>query len=250
MDAAKGRRGERKEASLLLTTHLLLFYRVPSFSRLFFLFVDIRAARVRDFRLMSLLQTKLLSQRLALGACLILLLMMAGCGGSLYKVRPAINGPMTGAFREARGGGILLRAAPLLTDEESQELFEANLPLVGLLPVRIEMTNESSAAIPLKRLKFRLTDDSHTEWKTRAVKDVVSRILKSDEVTLYNPNSKKSFADALSVHAFKADAPLGAAERRQGLIFFQSPKKEPVASPHGLTLILEGLPQPVEIRLN
>ncbi|MCA1574645.1 MAG: hypothetical protein LC770_08945 [Acidobacteria bacterium] len=46
-------------------------------------------------------------------------------------------------------------------------------------------------------------------------------------------------------------APLSPADRRrQGFLFFQTPNKEPVASPRGLTLLGERLPQPVEIVLN
>ena len=53
---------------------------------------------------------------------------------------------------------LVLRATPLLTDEESQELFEANLPLAGLLPVRMEMVNKGSAPVEMERARFRLRD--------------------------------------------------------------------------------------------
>src|SRR3982751_5056438 len=84
-------------------------------------------------------------------------LLLSGCGGgSLYKVKPVVNAPMTSAAGTASAGGIEFRAAPLLTDAESQELFEANLPLASLLPVRVEMMNESGAALPLNKVRFRL----------------------------------------------------------------------------------------------
>jgi hypothetical protein len=45
--------------------------------------------------------------------------------------------------------------------------------------------------------------------------------------------------------------PLSETQRRhQGFIFFETPKKEPVESPRGLVLVIERLPQPVEIHLN
>ncbi len=40
------------------------------------------------------------------------------------------------------------------------------------------------------------------------------------------------------------------AQSRRGLIFFQTPKKEPVEAPRGLVLTIERLPQPLELRLN
>ncbi|MDT5062683.1 MAG: hypothetical protein QOH63_3142 [Acidobacteriota bacterium] len=180
---------------------------------------------------------------------LVLAFVMAGCGGSLYKVKPKVDAPVTGG-KEASAGGFNVRAVPLVTDEESQELFEANLPLGGLLPVRLEMSNESGATLSFKRVRFHLRDSDGREWKLRSPKQVVSRILDSDKIYLYNPNSRKKFEEALGEHAFETATPLDAGKQRRGLIFFQTPKKEQINSPRGLVLTIEGLPQPVEVIFN
>jgi hypothetical protein len=188
----------------------------------------------------------------ACAACWMLLslvLVLASCGGSLYKVKPKIDAPVVGG-REASASGFSVRAVPLLTDEESQDLFQANLPLGGLLPVRLEINNESGAPILFKRVKFRLSDGEGRQWKVRSPKQAVSRILTADEVYLYNPNSRKKFEEAVSEHAFDLGTPLETGRQRRGLIFFQTPKKESVASPRGLVLIIEELPQPVEVIFN
>ena len=178
-----------------------------------------------------------------------LVLFAAGCGGSLYKVKPKLDAPVTGG-REASAGGFHVRAVPLLTDEESQELFQANLPLGGLLPVRLEISNESGAPISFKHVRLRLGDGEGKEWKLRSPKQAVSRIMTADEIYLYNPNSRKKFEEAVTEHAFDLGTPLEAGRQRRGLIFFQTPKKESVASPRGLVLTIEGLPQPVEVIFN
>jgi hypothetical protein len=180
---------------------------------------------------------------------LLLALLMAGCGGSLYKVKPKVDAPVTGG-KDASASGFNVRAVPLLTDEESQELFEANLPLGGLLPVRLEINNESGAPLSFKRVRFRLRDVDGREWKLRSPKQVVSRVIDSDQVYLYNPNSRKKFEAALGQHAFDIQTPLDPTQHRRGLIFFQTPKKEQIASPRGLVLTIEGLPQPIEIIFN
>jgi hypothetical protein len=180
-----------------------------------------------------------------LGLCLI----AASCGGSLYKVKPKIDAPVTGG-KEASASGFSIRAVPLLTDEESQDLFQANLPLGGLLPVRLEINNESGAAISFKRVRFKLSDGEGRQWKLRSPKQAVSRIMTADEIYLYNPNSRKKFEQAVSEHAFDLTTPLEAGRQRRGLVFFQTPKKESVASPRGLVLTIEGLPQPVEVIFN
>jgi hypothetical protein len=105
-----------------------------------------------------------------------------------------------------------------------------------LLPVRLEISNEGGAPLSFKRVRFHLRDGDGREWKLRSPKQVVSRILKSDQIYLYNPNSRKKFEEALSQHAFDIAAPLDMAKQRRGLIFFQTPKKEQIASPRGLVL--------------
>jgi hypothetical protein len=183
---------------------------------------------------------------------LTLTISLAGCGGSLYKVAPAPNAsaPLIEGAKGTEVGGISVRAIPLVTDEESQELFEANLLLAGLLPVRIELNNNANTPLDFKRVRFHLRDDTGREWKARTPKQSVARILDANEIYLYNPNSRKKFLEAFTRHTLNTATPLATAERRQGLIFFQTPKKEAVASPRNLTLSIEGLPQPIELRLN
>lgn len=175
--------------------------------------------------------------------------LIAGCGGSLYKVKPKVDAPIVGG-KERSAGGFTVRAVALLTDEENQELFEANLPLAGLLPVRIEMSNASNSSLLFKHVRFRLRDGEGREWKARAPKEVASRIMKTDDIYVYNPKARKKFVEDLSAHAFDLGPPLDAGRHRRGLIFFQKPDNEQVANQNNLVLSIEGLPQPIEIELN
>jgi hypothetical protein len=157
--------------------------------------------------------------------------------------------PLTAATADV--GSVSFRAAPLLTDEETQELFEANLQLAGLLPVRFEVTHKGGEPLLLKKLKFKLQDAAGNEWKLVSGKQAVSRILKANAVFTYNPNSRKTFEKEFRAHDFDLKSPLTHLERqRQGLIIFLSPQNEPVASPPGVTLLIEGLAQPVALKLN
>jgi len=174
------------------------------------------------------------------------------CAGSLYKVKPAIElPPLTESAKGASAGGVTVRAVPLMTDEESQELFEANLPLSGILAVRVDLVFESGVALELKRARFRLRDGEGKDWKLVSAKQAISQVLKTNEVYTYNPNSRKQFEKEFAAYAVDLKEPLSDSDRRrQGFLFFQTPKKEPVASPQGLVLSVEGLPQRVEIPLN
>src|SRR6266850_2820916 len=100
-------------------------------------------------------------QRLTFPVFLMVLCVLAsGCAGSLFKVKPATElPPLPDSAKHADLGGVTIRVAPLLTDEESQELFEANLPLSGVLPVRIELIYETGGVpVDLKRARFHLHD--------------------------------------------------------------------------------------------
>lgn len=178
-------------------------------------------------------------------------ILTTACGGSLYKVKPVVEAPpLADGAAGTEAGGVRVRAVPILTDEETQELFESNLLLAGLLPVRVEIDNRSGALVDLKKLRFRLRDGAGREWRARNAKQAVSRILEANQVYLYNPNSRRAFEEDFRAHALQIETPLAQGEQRSGLVFFLTPEKQPVSSPRGLVLSIEKLPQPLELRLN
>src|SRR5688572_9167746 len=185
--------------------------------------------------------------------CLFLLLVtLTSCSSSLFKVKPVTElPPLPAGVRSADAGGVTIRAAPLLSDEESQELFEANLPVSGVLPVRIELAFQSGLPIETKRARFRLRDDQKQEWKLLSPKNAISRIMKANGVSLYNPNSRKQFENEFTAYGIDLKTPLSSSDpRRQGFLFFQTPDKRPVKSDLRLTLSVERLPQAASIVLN
>jgi len=183
--------------------------------------------------------------------CCFSLLATISCSGSLFKVKPAADlPPLPAEARITNAGGVTVRVAPLLTDEQCQDLFEANLPLAGVLPVRVELAFQNDATVEMKKVKFHLRDDQNREWKLLPPKKAVSRIMSANGVTLYNPNSKKQFELEFGAYAFDLKTPLASAARRQGFLFFQSPDKNAVTSAQRLTLTVERLPQTASIAIN
>jgi len=177
--------------------------------------------------------------------------LVSSCGGTLFKVRPAAElQPLRDPVKFTTAAGLTIKVAPLLSDEESQDLFEANLPLSGVLPVRIELDHESGLPVELKQARFRLSEAGR-EWKALSKKEAISRILKANGVFAYNPNSRKQFVEDFGAYGLDVKTPLSAAEgRRQGFLFFQTPDKGSVKSLQGLVLSIERLAEPIEIKLN
>src|SRR5437762_4921886 len=188
----------------------------------------------------------------ALAALATPVLLTLGCSGSLYKVKPASElARFPDHAATANLGAVSFRAAPLLTDEESQELFESNLHLAGLLPVRVEITHNSGVPIELKKVRFHLHDSGGTEWKPISFKQAIARILKANGIFLYNPDSRKTFEKEFRAYEFDLKTPLAHTEgKRQGIVVFQTAKKEPVTSPRNLVLTIYGLSQQVALNLN
>jgi hypothetical protein len=174
------------------------------------------------------------------------------CTGSLFKVKPVAElPPLPANTRSSDAGGVTVRVAPLLTDEESQELFEANLPASGVLPLRVELDFQSGVPVEVKRAQFRLRDGQNQEWKLLSPKSAVSRIMKANGVFAYNPNSRKQFENEFGAYAIDLKTPLSPNDsRRRGFLFFQTPDKHPVQSGQQLTLTVERLPQPATITIN
>src|SRR5438067_5902878 len=185
-------------------------------------------------------------------AALCALLLCASCGKSLFKVKPISElRAMPASAASANVGVVTFRAAPLLTDEETQQLFESNLQLAGLLPIRLEVIHKGGDPIEFKKLKFRLHDASNSNWKLISAKTAISRILKANDVFAYNPNSRKTFEKEFRAYEFDLKTPFAPAEtKRHGILIFETAKKETVASPKELTLTIEGLTQPFSLKLN
>ena len=179
-------------------------------------------------------------------------LMATSCTGSLFKVKPVNElPPLPSNMRSADAGGVTIRVAPLLTDEESQELFEANLPVSGVLALRVDMNFQSGVPVEIKKARFRLRDSQNREWKLLSAKSAVSRILKANGVFAYNPNSRKQFENEMNAYAIDLKSPLSSGDsRRHGFLFFQTPDKLPVHSGEQFTLSVERLPQPATITIN
>jgi hypothetical protein len=179
-------------------------------------------------------------------------LVSASCTGSLFKVKPVTElPPLPANTRSADAGGVTIRVAPLLTDEESQELFEANLPLSGVLALRVELDFQSGVPVEIKRARFRLRDGENREWKLLSAKSAISRIMKANGVFAYNPNSRKQFEKEFGAYGIDLKTPLSSGDsRRRGFLFFQTPDKRPVRSGQQLTLTVERLPQPASITID
>src|SRR5262245_14294465 len=176
----------------------------------------------------------------------------SSCSPALLKVMPAAElPPLPENSRSTEAAGYTVRVAAQLTDDQSQELFEANLPLSGVLPLRVELIYHDGLPLALKQARFRLHDAEGREWKYLTPKKALSRILKAGEVTLYNPNARKQSEADISGYGLDITQTLSQNNPRQtGYLFFQTPDKRPVRTGQPITLTVERLPQTATVAIN
>lgn len=179
----------------------------------------------------------------------LLAVLVTGCTPSLFKVKPVAQlSPFPVDSKSVDGGNVTVRVGPLLTDEQSHNLFEVNLPLSGILAFRTELAFKSGAPVNLKKLRFKVRDNQGHDWTLLTSKKAVSRILKFNEITLYNPNSKKQFSQEFGSYALDYTGQLSESQPRQsGFLFFQSPQHRPVDTSQPFNFSVERLAQPVTI---
>ena len=183
---------------------------------------------------------------------ILLTVLASACSTSLFKVKPVTELPsLPENSKTADAGGVTVRIAPLMSDEETQDLFEVNLPMTGVLAVRTELTHQSGVPVEVKKARFRLQDSEGRTWKFLSPKQAVSRIMSANGISLYNPNSKKQFEKEFGAYGLDLKTPLSTTDRtRQGFLFFQTPDKRPVPTTQKLTLTIDRLPQSATIVIN
>ena len=178
-------------------------------------------------------------------------LLFTSCSNSLFKVKPVTElPPLAGNLRTATAGNTTIRVAPFLTDEECQELFDSNLLLIGILPLRVELVVQNDVATRLDKARIRLTDAHGRQWKRLTGKQAASAIKNANGITLYNPNAKKRFEQDMEAYDVDLKTPLtGSESRRSGFFFFQAPDKRAISTGQQLVLSIEKLPQPLSVTL-
>ena len=173
-------------------------------------------------------------------------LALGGCAGQLYKVAtPPASPPPVISTNNASG---LNAGAVVLDGDLSIEQFEANLPLAGVVPIDVKLSNQSSNTIDLKKLRFELGDGAKTKFKQIGPQQALSRVIGFYGDSFYRVDARKRTQENYLAIALKLERPLDQQEERRGFLFFES-KSQPVKL-DGLILSIKGAAIPINIQLN
>jgi len=182
------------------------------------------------------------------------MLVTAGCGGKPFNVKtrpeplPSVSGPVT------ESQGVSFQAEALTNEDYLYEMFDANLIMAGILPVRLKIENTSGEAVNLKRVKFEVVSGGQS-LKIIDAGGAFKRLISFYGISTYSKEGYRESKGDLSSHALSLHAPIAPGEARQGLIFFRISDDQ--IRQGGLTLLVKKLKvgrsnaeSSVELKLN
>jgi hypothetical protein len=175
---------------------------------------------------------------LALSALLVLAALVgSACAGKPFNVKPKPTAP-PGNFRSRISTGALeLRAGTIRDDDCLYEMFDANLVLAGVLPVKFSIKNSGAGHVDLKPVRFWL-EAAGQRRKPIQPRSAFGRLMKYYKIRAYNPNGYKASKADFASYGFDSGAPLASGESRWGVLFFEPPSGQP---PAGLVLAVKGI---------
>lgn len=148
-------------------------------------------------------------------------LWLSGCGSRLYNVasRPVAL-PAESTMSAAAGFNIT--ASAFTEDDLAWEQFGANLPLAGIVAVRVNLANNTASSVNLKRLKFELRDPEGKRFKQLAPKKVIKKLLKFQGTRIYGLEAYRNTRADYEALALPVNDPLATQQQRSGLLFFET----------------------------
>lgn len=155
------------------------------------------------------------------------LLLLAGCGGQLYKVAP-LPAPSQLTVGEMGIG------AAVLDGDRSLERFEANLPMAGVLPVEVSLVGQANEAPRLADWQFEVRDAAGQVCRRLAPEKALRRVMKFYGNNFYPIAARKRTEEDYRAIALGASG--DSTGEMRGMLFFEIPPQAPLSTGFSLTV--------------
>jgi hypothetical protein len=180
-----------------------------------------------------------LGRQAAAGLLAGLMALSAACGGKPFNVKTEVDLPSTPDAARAEVNHMQLQAAAIRDEDYLVTIFDANLPLAGVLPVTVTLTNQSHEAIDLRKAQFEIRGPDGRTLKAADAGRVFKRLIAYYEISTYSKSGYKKSREDFAAYGLDLSKPLDAGQSRQGMVFFIAPER--AAQPVSLTLIARRL---------
>ncbi len=163
-----------------------------------------------------------------------------------FKVSPRVEIPVTEIKAVAQTASLELRAQ-IPNEDEMLQLFDSNLQLAGIIPLRVTLTNRSSQSLSIKNCKLQLLGAKQKQFSAIAAKDVVNRLIKYYGIRVYSYALHEEMTKKFISHSLAIPNNLMPGETVQGLIYFKHIKESLL--PTGLHLQLQREKEKIDLPL-
>jgi hypothetical protein len=168
---------------------------------------------------------------------LVAALICIACGSAPFRVQPRVEVPRENISGVATGGALELRAQ-VLNEDEAVQLFDGNLYLAGIIPVRVALTNVSQQEQSVANAQFQLSDQKGGKLRPIKAQDALARMIKYYGIRYYNVALYDDMKARFLSHSITLPQELAPERSEQGLLYFQQEKKASPL-PQGLQLQLK-----------
>lgn len=160
-----------------------------------------------------------------------------GCGKP-FNVKTLPDLPPANYAARAASDHVSVQAQALTDEDFLYQIFDANLILAGILPVRVMLTNSGGEIVDLKNTQFEVHAAAGSSFKAMNERQAFKRLISYYEISTYNKAGFKESREAFSAFGLDTTTPLVAGQSRQGMVFFRVPAE---SARGGLTLVISRL---------
>lgn len=153
----------------------------------------------------------------SLRICLSVGLLSAGCSSLRVPLTPPQFVPSEGG--ELTRDGIDLRATAIQGRELNWEIFDENLPALGVAPVWVEVKNNRSLPVALQRSQWRLRIDDRN-FKTMSSREVMDSYYAGRRIRMYSTRAEAKAQTDLERLMFTPGT-IAPVLKSEGFLFFR-----------------------------
>jgi len=176
----------------------------------------------------------------------LILVASVGCGAQLYKVSPLPTN--ASADDVASGEQGLIAVTAILDGDQSLELFEANLPLAGIIAVDLRLVNRTAVPVKADSLKFSLRDSSGGNLKPIPPAQALKRVMKFYGDGFYRKDARLRTVESYEKIGLTTNATIEPQGNLRGVLFYE--KQNNRTSLGGLTFSVVGVTKQININNN
>ncbi|MGH9761824.1 MAG: hypothetical protein ACREAC_13430 [Blastocatellia bacterium] len=144
-----------------------------------------------------------------------------GCGEP-FKVKPKTDLPPGRFGAVARAGAIELQAESITDEDVLYHVFDANLIMAGLFPVRVVIANTGATPASIKKASFSVVSSDGISYKPVSGSRAFKRLMRYYEIENYQKFGYRQSRDDFLSYSLDVNGPLDAGQR-SGFLFFAVP---------------------------